>query len=181
MAIAPVLTMVHQRLPFTSPSANDATIESIRVQMTYLMQPQTKKIDAEVEDELNYTPRENMLFAAMTAYQLVKSQVMLVLAGNGTTISGGAKILTKGKADVVEAEFSVAKSIDGSILGMTTTDWLDILLKEICAMGQMLGYNVPWCTLPMDIIPPFIVGCDYPPSTCCFPGERFLNGEPVGY
>ena len=177
MAIATVLVMVHQRLPFTEPAANDTIIESIRVQMTYLMQNQTLKIDAEVEAELNYKPLQNMLFAAMTSYQMVKNKVILTMAGNGTTITGGAKILNKAKADVTEASFEVTKAIDGALLQMSTEDFLNKLLMEICAMAQTLGYNCPWCIPITNVIPPFIIGEDYPPVLDC---PDYLNGLPIG-
>ncbi len=165
MAIASVLTMVHQRLPFTSDASNDATIDSIRIQMCYLMQSQTLKDNASVELEASYSPLENMLFAAMTCYQMVLNKTMLNIAGNGTTGStGGAKILTKAKADVTEAEFTISKAIDGALLQMPTSEYLAALLAEICAMGRNLNYNVIWCNCPLDIIPAFIVTCDYPPS-----------------
>jgi hypothetical protein len=182
MAIASVLQMVHDRLPFTAPIANDDVIERTRIQMTYLMQPQTEKSDSGVETESNYTPLQNMLFAAMVAYQLVKSQTMLILAGNGTTSTGGAKIITKAKADVVEADFEIPKAIDGAMLGMATNDWLSLLLDEICKMGWSLGYRVPWCDIMQDVIPPFIVtGCQPLPPLCCYGQNIFDTPTGIGY
>lgn len=173
MAIASVLTMVHQRLPFTAPAANDATIESIRVQMCYLMQSQTLKVDADVELESNYVPLQNMLFAAMVAYQMLNREIILTMGGDGTTVTTISRYLKKAKADVTEAEFG---SIPLALLE-DPADFISKLLLEICSMAQILKYNCPWCTQVADIIPPFIIGEDYPPAYC--PPDIF-NGEPIG-
>lgn len=164
MAISSVLEMVHQRLPFTSPSANDTIIESIRVQMCYLMQGQTEKSDADVEPEANYKPLENMLFAAMVCYQMIRNKVILTMAGDGVSGSAAAKTLKKAVADVTEAEFTVVKATDGALLQMSTDVFLENLLNEICAMAQTLDYNCPWCVQPLDVTPAFIVGEDFPPT-----------------
>lgn len=158
MAIGSVNQMVHDRLPFTSPAGNDAIIERWRVQMCYLMQDQTQKSDAAVETEIGYKALENMLFAGMVAYQLINNKIVLTLAGNGVSGGGGAKILTKGKADVVEAEFTVSKAIDGAMLQMDTETFLDRLCLELSGMAQGMGYRVPFCNcMTTDVRPPFIV------------------------
>jgi hypothetical protein len=178
MAIASVKVMVNDRLPYTAPLAFDVIIERTRVQMCYLMQSQTAKSDADVELESNYRALENMLFAAMVAYQLVKSKVVQNMAGDGTNAGTAAKTLKRGKADVTEAEFIVVKASDGALIQMETSVFLKDLLMEICTMGRSMGYSVPWCSLPMDQIPAFIVGEDFPN---CSPNymDVLFNG-PIG-
>lgn len=178
MAIASVKVMVNDRLPYTTPGSFDLVIERTRVQMCYLMQSQTGKPDADVEAEANYKALENMLFAAMVAYQLVKSKVIQNMAGDGTTGGTAAKTLKKGKADVTEAEFVVVKASDGALIQMETSKFLEDLLLEICTWGRSMGYAVPWCSLPMDQIPPFIVGDDFP-SCLPNPMDVLFNG-PIG-
>jgi hypothetical protein len=174
MAIPSVKIMVNDRLPYTAPSSFDVVIERIRVQMTYLMQGQTKKADVDVEVEANYRALENMLFASMVSYQLVKSKVVLNMAGDGTTAGTAAKTLKRAKADVTEAEFIIVKADDGAVIQMRTDLFLEQLLMEICTTGRTLGYSVPWCNIPLDEIPAFIVGADYPCAP--LPSSGFLNG-----
>lgn len=178
MAIASVKIMVNDRLPYTAPNSFDVVIERTRVQMTYLMQSQTGKSDGDVEPEASYRALENILFAAMVSYQLVKSKVILNMAGDGTTAGTAAKTLKRAKADVTEAEFIVVKSEDGALIQMRTDLFLEQMLMEICTLGRTLNYNVPWCSLPMDQIPAFIVGEDYP-TTLPDPMEILFNG-PIG-
>lgn len=178
MALSTVAEMVRQRLPFTAPVANDPIIESIRVQMTYLMQNQTLKADADVEGEANYKPLENMLFAAMVCYQMIKNKIVLTMAGDGVSGSAAAKTLKKAKADVTEAEFTVIKATDGALLQMPTETFLGNLLSEICSMAQTLNYNCPWCVTPPDIGVPFIVGADFPPAAADI--DEIFNGKPIG-
>lgn len=179
MAIHSVREMVHDRLPYTSPVSYDAVIERTRIKMVYLMQSQTGKSDADVEPEANYKPLENILFADMVSYQLVKSKAILTMAGDGSSSSGGAKIVKKAKADVTEAEFIVTKAEDGSLIQISTKDFLADLLAEICATGHALGYQVPWCNCPADVIPAFIIGEDYPSRDCTIM-DNILDGDPIG-
>lgn len=164
-------------MPFTEPSTNDTLIERMRVKMTYLMQNQTGKADNQVEPEANYKPLENILFADMVCYQLVKTKAIQNMAGNGTT-AGGTKILKRAKADVTEAEFVITKAEDGSLIQIDTTTFLKDLLAEICAEAQVLNYNVPWCTCPPDVIPAFIVGEDYPAPLP--DSDTIFNEQPIG-
>lgn len=178
MAIASVKQMVNDRLPYTTPTAFDVVIERTRVQMTYLLQEQTEKSNADVEAEANYTALQNMLFAAMVSFQMVKSKVMLTMAGDGTT-GPQNKILKKAKADVVEAEFMTVKSADGSLIQMETTKFLEILLQEVCSLSGQLNYYLAWCGQELDVIPAFIVGDDYPPQTIDW-DEALFGGQPIG-
>jgi hypothetical protein len=177
MAIPTVREMVTDRLPYLTPGSNDVQVERMRIKMVYLMQSQTGKSDADVEPEANYKAIENILFADMVSYQLVKTKAIQTMAGDGSAAGGGAKILKRAKADVTEAEFIVTKAEDGSLIQMSTTTFLADLLKEICSTGNSIGYTVPWCTCEPDIIPAFIVGEDFPKDYC--PPDIF-NGNPIG-
>lgn len=178
MPIGSVKEMVNDRLPYTAPSSFDAVIERTRIQMAYLMQSQTGKSDADVETESNYKALENMLFAAMVSYQMVKFKAIESVAGNGTTAGTAAKTLKKAKADVTEAEFVVVKASDGAMIQIETSVFLENLLMEICTMGRTMSYTVPWCNIPLDEIPPFIVGADFP-DISPDPIDVLFNG-PIG-
>lgn len=180
MAIASVKTMVNDRLPYTTPGTFDQVIERTRIQMCYLMQNQTLKADGDVEPEANYKALENMLFAAMTSFQLVKSKVIMNMAGDGVSAGTAAKTLKKAKADVTEAEFVVVKADDGALIQMPTEKFLSNLLFEICTMGRTLNYSVPWCSIKLDQIPPFIMADDYPDDCPDDIVDRLLNGTPIG-
>lgn len=179
MALSSVKEMVKDRLPFTNNVSFDAVIERVRIQMCYIMQNQTQKSDLEVEAEANYRGVENIMFSLMVAYQLVKSKAVQTMGGDGSsTSSGGAKILKKAKADVTEAEFIISKAEDGSLIQIPAEKFLMDLLNEMCTFARSLNYIIPWCNMPLDVIPAFIVGADFPcePRTI----DQVLDGDPVG-
>lgn len=175
MAIASVKVMVNDRLPFTAPSANDVIIERFRVQMTYLMQSQSLKDDLTVEVEAGYSALQNILFASMVCYEMISKEIMLTVAGNGTTAGTAAKTLKTAKADVVETEFQIVKASDGALLQMSSDLFLAKLLREICSMAQSIGWNCPFCSYPITIDTPFIVGEDFPPIPADI--DAIFNGK----
>lgn len=163
MAISSVAQMVRDRLPYLVDNVdNNALIERMRVQQTYLMQNSSGKSDVDVELEASYRAIENMLFSMMVTYQLIYTKAMLTMAGNGTS-AGAPKILKKAKADVMETEWVVTKASDGTLVQIATSEFLADLLKEICGISHMIGWANPLCPLVADVIPPFIIGADYPP------------------
>jgi hypothetical protein len=179
MALQSVDQMVKDMLPYLNNVSFTPVIERNRIVVVYLMQSQTGKNDVEVEAESNYTGIQNILFSKMTVYEMIKSKSIQTLGGDGTTgSSGGSKILKRAKADVTEAEFVVVKSADGSLIQMSVTDYMTLLVTEVCALARSLSYTVYYCTCEADIIPPFIIGCDYPPAPKTI-GD-ILTGLPIG-
>lgn len=170
MAISTVNQMVKDRAPFLNNATFDQLIERRRLEVVYIMQKQSGKLDADVELESNYTPLQNILFSAMIAWYQVKSKVLQNMGGDGLTGAvGGAKILKKAKADVTEVEYMIA---DKAILAMDTDEFLKELQKEICDLSRSLGWINPICQILIDIIPAFIIGNDFPPPFC----PEFPNG-----
>lgn len=170
MAIGTVNQMVKDRAPFLNNTTFDALIERKRIEVAYIMQKQSGKLDADVELESNYTALQNILFAAMIVWYQVKSKVLQNMGGDGVTGAvGGAKVLKKVKADVTEAEWMIA---DKAILSMDTDEYLKELQKEICDVSKVLGWINPICVVFIDIIPAFIIGADFPPAIC----TEFPNG-----
>lgn len=176
MAIASVHDMVNERLPYTANVSYDDQIEATRIQMCYLMQNQTEKDDSEVEIEADYKPLENILFSMMVSYQMIQSKILQTMAGDGTLAGTAAKTLKRAKADVVEAEFIIVKAEDGALIQMKMSDYLPMLLNEICATARVLNYACPWCRLLMDKIPAFIVS-EEPPQRLLPP---WIEGFPFG-
>lgn len=184
MAIRSVVDIVKADLPWLG-VADDANIEAKRIEMTYLLQNQTGKSDADVEGEANYKALENMLFADMTAYHLAAAKAIENMEGNSSgTVSAGSgnKTLTKSKADVVEAEFTVIKASDGGRLIFNAETFMKNKLKDICDKSRALNIQNPMCYDPdsYDIIPAFVKGCDFPsdPTTSAIE-DRLFNGGAV--
>lgn len=166
MAIGTVNQMVKDRLPYLSDVANDPLIERKRIEVVYIMQNQSGKDDASVELEASYKAVENIVFAAMIAWYLLQNKIMTTMAGTGAAGSvGGAKILSKAKADVTEADFILVKAEDGAMIQMKTTDYLDLIKNDVCSLTRVVGWINPICRAVIDIIPAFIMGADFP-SNC---------------
>ncbi len=166
MPIGSVNQMVKDRLPFLDNASFDDLIERKRIEVVYLMQSQSGKTDgADVETEANYTALQNMLFSAMIAWYQIKAKIMSNMGGTGSGDSGGAKVIKKAKADVVEVEYMLTKASDGSIISMETSAFLSDLQKEICDYSRTLNWVNPLCQVVLDAIPAFIIGSDFPPCT----------------
>lgn len=156
MAISSVSVMVKDVLPYLT---DDALIERIRVQMTYLLQPQLNKTDLEVEDEANYTAMQNMLFAQMVAYHLLHTKAIETMAGDGTNSGSASKTLKKAKADVVETEFVVTKASDGALIQVETVVLMQQIKSFICSYSGVLKISNPLCYDPKNyhISPQFVI------------------------
>lgn len=145
--IGSVEQMVQDRLPWAT---DLVLIERLRVEQTYLLQTHYDKPDGDAvdatEDEAGYRPLENMLFADMTAYNLVCRKIMEVQGGDGTAGSkGGAKILKKAEAKPVSAEFMQVKGDDGTMVTVKTKEYLQKLLAQICQRSMALDISNPMC------------------------------------
>lgn len=188
MAHESVERMVKDRVPYLDVAEDHADSANIkllidrqRVMTTYILQSASGKSDADVFVESSYTPLQNILFAAMVAYYLVKNKIITNLAGTASGSAGGPRVIKRVKADVVETEFMQVKSTDGTILTMETDKYLSELQKEICQLSGAIGWANPLCGKRIhDIIPPFAVGADYPP----YPPDPYSGdiwkGEVIG-
>jgi len=97
-----------------------------------------------------------MLVSELTSYQILERKVIENLAGEDGTAANAAQNVTKGKADVVEAEFEYSKSSDGNKLLLKTDELMRQILISICSYAEVLGYCLPMCTIKTTIVkPPF--------------------------
>lgn len=151
MAIDSVEIQVIDILP-SELVADTALIERFRKKVVYIIQDDTGKSDAEVEDEANYTNRQQILIGYYTAYMYLKK----ILADNSVTVKDANdepstlilnQQLKKAKADVVETEFSYASNSAGAAYTFKAkaTEIMMHCLKELCAMGRNLGYRLDIC------------------------------------
>lgn len=174
MALASIIVLVKQRLPFL-PQGADATldpiIESMKLEEFYFMQKWTGISNDDVEDESKYTGLLRFLIVRLVCYDLIARQIVQVVGGvsGSSSVAEGTKRIKRAKADVVEAEFDYAKASDGSVLSATSTDILNTICKEICSYAAALSYfNLPMCLNQMIFdVPPFI-GYENPNlKSCC--------------
>lgn len=179
MAIQSVNQMVKNRLTFLT-GTSDVIIEQFRVEACYLLQEESEKADVDVETEAGYVPVFNMMFADMIAYWMIARKAIETMAGNGTTTTGGAKVIKKAKADVVEAEFMIVKASDGALIQIDTTQLMVNFLEGVCSKALVLDIFNPLCYDPKlyDTIPAFIKGGDYPTGT--IDNTDILDGSPIG-
>lgn len=156
MALAPVLQLIKNRLPYLH-SSYDPTIEQFITESYYFLQSYLNKLDADVEVEASYRPLERMLVADLTAYQLIKRKAIETSAGTETQ-APAAKMIKRAKADVVETEFMTIKASDGTFIQLDTVKLIAEITRDMCAKAEALGIGLPYCPLPTasDVIPPFL-------------------------
>jgi hypothetical protein len=141
-------TLIKGDLPFLDLSNTTVLnkVDTAKWSSFYSLQPYLLKSDTEVEDETKYTNLEKILVAAYTAYQLLFTKAITTLAGDAETgESSNNKLLTKAKADVVEAEFSPIKSADGANISLTGEKLMANLKKKVCDTAMSLNIVLPLC------------------------------------
>jgi hypothetical protein len=140
--------LIQNDLPFLDLS-NEIVLQKIATakwSAFYSLQNYLKKLDTEVEDESTYKPKEKILVAAYTAYQLLITKTIETVAGDAQTgVSANNKILTKAKADVVETEFTPIKATDGTNISLTGEKLVESLKDKLCDAALNLEIVLPMC------------------------------------
>lgn len=168
MALKTIPELVCSRLPWLSPVNDLDAITTVLDMQFVLLQAYTKKTDDELDNPSSYTRLEQILFAELTAYYMLLQRV----AGTGGGVDGQApvvnKTLTKTKADVVEAEFTIVKASDGGQLMIKTETLLGEIKSAACSIARELKYRIPLCrAIPTEgtAFIPFITVRDKPSPT----------------
>lgn len=154
--------MVKNRLAFIPSTDWQDSIDDFRIEQSYYLSTYVTlsisgdPTDAEIEDEANWTGKNKILLANVTAYQLLVKKIVETIGGSESSSTGsGTKMIKSAKADVVEAEFEYAKADDGRTLAMKVTSLISTLENEICRMSQALGFYLPgYCKDIPEVIPP---------------------------
>jgi len=163
MALQSVYEMVLNRLKFVPLTGWETNIEAFETeQMYYLNAFLQNKTDAEVEDEANWTGVERILLAELTTYQLLIKEIIKTVGGDAEVSSkpgAGNRLIKKGKADVVEAEFEYAKAEDGRTLAVKAAQLISELKNSICRYASALDLYLPgYCSGGDDAdVPAFLV------------------------
>ncbi len=145
MALPSVREIVKKELPYLV-DADDPTIDNCIIITQYQLQPYLDIEDADVEDEANYTNRQNILVAYHTAFDMICQKIILNMEGNTqSSIAASNKTLKKAKADVTEVEFQVGKASDGNKLLMESKDLKKNLQKKTCNVASSLEIILPLC------------------------------------
>lgn len=146
MALQNILGMVRSRLPFLPVSIQiDADIAEFTLEQFYYLQKWTKKTDAEVEDENNYSGLQKMLVAELVCCEFISKKILETVGGSAGADPTQSKRIKKAKADVVEAEFDYGKASDGTFMGMTGEQLFTLHAKKACEYAATLGYSLPMC------------------------------------
>ena len=137
--------MVKKLLPYLN-DAQDADTGEWICMSQHELQPFTGIEDADVENESEYSNRQNILVAHHTAYKMLCEKVLLNMEGNtDDVIAINNKTLKKAVADVVEVEFEVGKAKDGSKLLMTAAELKLDIAKKTCHLAFSLDIQLPLC------------------------------------
>lgn len=145
MALKSIPELVCSRLPWLSPERDLDKITTVLDTQFVLLQEWTKKEDAEVDNPNSYTKVQQLLFAELTAYQLLQQKAAANVGGTDGAAPAVNKVLTKTKADVVEAEFTIVKASDGGSLTMNASALLGEIKTAACNIARQLGYRLPLC------------------------------------
>jgi hypothetical protein len=107
------------------------------------MQPYLKKLDSEVEDEINYTNTQKLLIAYFTAYNVNNREALINIAGQNGNAPTLSRLIKKAKADVTEAEFESPSSENSFILSVEKI--ASELKMLVCQTARSLGIRLPMC------------------------------------
>lgn len=159
MALASVLTLVKEELPFLNDGTLDSIINSRILQVQYFLQKYFSIADADVDDETKYTPLQNILVSKITAYGLLTRKAIELAGGNSSSSTGPQNtFLKKAQADVVDAEFDQIDIKKSLSLGQSSDQLLSNIQLEICTIAQTLNVLLPYCTGNLwDTYQPFII------------------------
>jgi hypothetical protein len=138
---------IFDNLPFLD-RINSNTIDAVnkkKVETLYLLQNSLKKSDADVIDETTYSNQQKLLVAYYTAYRLVEKQALLNIGGVNGEAPVGNVFVTKEKADVVEVEYDIAKSSDGGLLNLNTSEILSGLKLQLCSLAREMNLSLLIC------------------------------------
>lgn len=166
MAQQTIQQMVLRHLPFllASDTTVQTTIDNYTNDAYYIFQGPLGVADIDVETPGTYTGVTRIMIAYYVAYDMIRRKVIENLAGNpntGVSVGAGARRVLKGKADVVEGEFTYVKASDGSAILVDTKYLMDQFKEKICELAAELQITLAMCncTAP-DVIPPFIIQTD---------------------
>lgn len=135
-----IKTLVYKKLPFLLQSTDtDDLIELHKIESIALVCPPME----EQADEANYTNLQKSFLAELTAYELLKSEVLKNSGGVAGASPTGNKAIKKAKADVVEAEFEYLKP--GTNLTEETSVIMGTLKKSICEKAFKLEVPLAMC------------------------------------
>lgn len=151
--------VIKLKLPYLdlSDAVTSDLVSTALIQTQYLFQECLEKTSTEVEDQASYTKLETSFIGTYTAFTLVKTKAVSAVAGDSEAgTEGDPTLLKKAKADVVEVEFSQAKSTDAGIF-TNRKDLMDDLKEELCQIAPKLKIHLDLCECEDDYALPFIV------------------------
>lgn len=161
MPLKAVYDMVINRLAFVPQTGWEENIDDFKTEQMYYLD-QFIDITGDIEDEANWTGMNRILLAELTTYQTLIKEIVGVVGGDGSETStpgSGTKMIKKGKADVVEAEFEYSKADDGRTLSVKANQLVGELKQSICRYATSMGIHLPgYCPdEDVDPQPPFII------------------------
>lgn len=161
MALQSIPDSVRAKLPFldANTTGTDTIINQIKTEQYYYLSPYTKLTGSDIEDDSKYAGLQILLVTEMVCVEFLKKETLKNVAGTAGAAGTGAKRISKGKADVVEAEFEYGKAADGNFLGATAEELLLQHTRKACEYAKMLKYSLPLCIGVLDMpfdTPPFL-------------------------
>lgn len=164
MALQSVKEIVNQKLYFIADTpAFDQLIETYQHEQMYYLNTylfiSPDNIPTEIENETSWEGMNRLLLAEITAYQLILNKVIKTTGGaEGDKPGAGARMLKKGEAKPVSAEFEYAKAEDGRTVAMKMEKLLPELKANICRFSQAVNIILPgYCPKEKGTPPPFFV------------------------
>jgi hypothetical protein len=141
--MATITETVFLEAPFLQTPEDDAKVAAqIENSQTYL-QDYLGKTDLQVYVESEYTPKEKLLVAYYTAYNITNTRATANVTGQNGQTPTINRLVKKTKADVVETEFESAGEENSFMLSMS--DIAKTLKSKVCNVARSLGIALPEC------------------------------------
>lgn len=146
------IDFVFQLLPFLIPAPanpNDVIlVEGYIMQSRIELQCDLGKTDEQVFVESEYNNQEKMIVALYTSCNLLVGEAIENVGGS----QGGApkqnKILSKAKADVTEAQWTIPKAADGNAIILGVPGMCASFKKRMCSTAKSCGIKLTICIDP---------------------------------
>lgn len=154
-----ILDTVYEKAPFLTSPTDDAKVGKEVERSQIFLQDYLKKTDLQVYIESEYTEKEKLLVAYLTAYNLTTNKATANLTGESGQSPTINRVVKSAKADVVDTEFESPSGANSFMLSMQ--EIASNLKDLVCDTAAALGITLPMCGCfnAASVSVPFIVVC----------------------
>lgn len=142
------IDFVYQSLPFLTRPDDDNLVNAYIDQARIELQCDLGKTDAQLFDETAYNYQEKMIVAFHTSCSLLLNEALKNTGGSGGVAPTGNKILSKAKADVTEAQWTIPKASDGNAVIVGVPGMIASFKNRMCNLAKSCDISLTACKDP---------------------------------